>query len=63
MEVPQVAFNRRAGGHSFDFITEVCAKCGMTRAKYEDSGRPRCAGVVSSDRKKELGAIPTDSDD
>jgi hypothetical protein len=30
--------------HVFDPITEVCAKCYMTRAQWEDNRKPRCGG-------------------
>ena len=33
-----------AGDHAFDPITEVCAKCYMTRAQWEDNRKPRCGG-------------------
>jgi hypothetical protein len=29
-------------GHVFDFDTEVCAKCGMTKEHYEYNGKPPC---------------------
>ena len=33
-----------AGDHAFDPITDVCAKCYMTRAQWEDNRKPRCGG-------------------
>ena len=39
-----MAFDRRAGGHAFDFDREVCVKCGMTREHFEDNGKPQCKG-------------------
>jgi hypothetical protein len=39
-----MAFDRRAGGHAFDFDREVCVKCGMTREFYQDNGKPPCKG-------------------
>jgi ribosomal protein L37E len=39
-----MAFDRRAGGHAFDFDREVCVKCGMSREYYEDNGKPPCRG-------------------
>jgi hypothetical protein len=41
-----MAFDRRAGGHSFDFSRDVCAKCGMTRELFEDNGKPPCQGKL-----------------
>ncbi len=32
----------RSGGHAFDAITHVCAKCEMTRKQFMDAGRPSC---------------------
>jgi hypothetical protein len=29
-------------GHTFDFDTDVCTKCGMSREAYEDTGKPAC---------------------
>jgi len=40
-----MALNRTEGGHAFDFDRDVCVRCGMSREKYEDSGRPRCTAV------------------
>ena len=37
-----MAFDRKAGGHRFDFGSEVCLKCGMTRKYFQDNGEPRC---------------------
>jgi hypothetical protein len=31
-------------GHIFDFDTDKCKKCGMTREHYEDNGKPACKG-------------------
>lgn len=36
------------GGHHFDFDTDKCTKCGMTRETYEDNGRPACTGLPQS---------------
>jgi hypothetical protein len=44
-----VAFDRRAGGHAFDFDREVCVKCGMSREHYQDNGKPPCKGKPSSE--------------
>ena len=31
-------------GHLFDFDTEKCKRCGMTRTQFEDRGEPPCTG-------------------
>jgi hypothetical protein len=31
-------------GHVFDFDAEKCARCGMTRAQFDDRGEPPCIG-------------------
>ena len=38
-----MTFDPRSGGHSFEFSSDVCAICGMTRKHFEDHGRPQCA--------------------
>jgi len=53
-----MAFDRSAGAHSFD-DGERCAKCGMTRRKFDDTGE-RCTG--QSPPKRELFAIPDDDE-
>jgi hypothetical protein len=35
-------FNRRAGGHNFDFDTDVCTRCTIGRRQYLASGKPVC---------------------
>lgn len=37
-------FDRHAGGHDFDFDTEICVHCGITRTTFQDSGSPQCGG-------------------
>jgi hypothetical protein len=37
-----MTFDRTAGDHRFAFRSEVCVLCGMSRAEFEESGRPRC---------------------
>jgi len=34
----------RLRDHEFDFLLGVCLRCQMSRKRYKDSGRPRCAG-------------------
>jgi hypothetical protein len=34
---------KKERGHH-EFSNDVCAKCGMTRKQYDDSGKPRCKG-------------------
>jgi hypothetical protein len=34
--------SKSENGHTFDFDTDVCTKCGMTRSAYEDAGEPPC---------------------
>lgn len=36
--------DRQTGGHKFDFNTDVCTRCGMTRPQFEDNGSPPCRG-------------------
>lgn len=33
---------REENGHVFDFDTDKCVKCGMSRERYEDNGKPSC---------------------
>jgi hypothetical protein len=35
-------FERSAGGHNFDFDTDVCTRCGIARRRYRDDGNPLC---------------------
>jgi hypothetical protein len=35
-------FDRSAGGHNFDFDTDVCTQCGIVRRQYRDGGNPQC---------------------
>jgi len=35
-------FERSAGGHNFDFDTDVCTRCGIARRQYRDGGNPLC---------------------
>ncbi len=37
----------RTGGHAFDLVTHVCAKCEMTRKQFLDGDKPKCAGRPS----------------
>jgi hypothetical protein len=37
----------RTGGHAFDPVTHVCAKCEMTRKQFLDASKPKCAGRPS----------------
>ena len=39
-----MAFDRTVGGHRFAFGNDVCVRCGMSRAKFEDSGSPQFTG-------------------
>jgi hypothetical protein len=57
-----MAIDRRAGGHAFDFSTDVCAKCAMTRPYYEDNGHPNCAGQAPKARDEPM-YIETDMPD
>jgi hypothetical protein len=43
-----MSFDRQAGGHNFDFSTEACATCGMSREEFEDTGKPPCKGKPSA---------------
>ncbi len=53
-------FNRQAGGHAFDFSTEKCVKCGMTREHFQDNGKPPCRGSPASGESKDAGIILDD---
>jgi hypothetical protein len=55
-----MAFDRMAGGHRFDFSRGVCVRCRMSREKFEDSGRPRCTGQPLPERT--AVGIPRDDD-
>jgi len=46
-------FDRRAGGHAFDFHRGVCVKCGMTREYYQDNGEPVCSGRAEASRRRQ----------
>ena len=46
-----MAIDLQAGGQRFDFITGLCMRCKMSIKKFEDHGRPLCAGR-SPDRSK-----------
>jgi len=46
-------FDREAGGHAFDFDRDVCVKCGMSREKYQDNGKPPCKGKKQEDKPRE----------
>jgi hypothetical protein len=35
-------FDRCAGGHNFDFDTDVCTRCGIDRHQYRDGSNPEC---------------------
>jgi len=37
-----MCFDRCAGGHNFDFDTDVCTRCGIDRRRYRDGGNPEC---------------------
>lgn len=51
----------QAGGHAFDFDREVCVKCGMSRERFEDNGKPPCLGrKKDADRRSEHLLIPED---
>ena len=41
--------NRLELGHDFDFGTEVCTRCSMTRPYFEDSDKPPCMGRHPTD--------------
>jgi hypothetical protein len=55
-----MAFDRQGGGHNFDFSSEACTKCGMSREHYEDNGKPRCKGKPEPSRPKEHILVPED---
>jgi hypothetical protein len=35
-------FDRCAGGHNFDFDTDVCTRCGIDRRQYLGGGNREC---------------------
>jgi hypothetical protein len=42
----EMAFDRTAGGHRFDFSLGVCFLCGISREEFEDDGHPQCTGQL-----------------
>lgn len=60
-----MAFNRQEGGHAFDFDRGVCARCGITRERYEDSGKPKCTGkrAAAFEHKPGHGHVPIVDDE
>ncbi len=44
-----MVFDRTTGGHRFAFGNDVCVRCGISRAKFEHSGSPRCTGPASEE--------------
>jgi hypothetical protein len=44
-----VAFDRNAGGHTFDFDTRACTICGMTQEEFRDKNQPACPGKIFAD--------------
>jgi ribosomal protein L37E len=49
-----MVFDRRAGGHAFNFSSGVCAKCGMTREHFQDNDKPACKGKPSAPPDKPI---------
>jgi hypothetical protein len=45
---------RLENGHAFDFEADKCVKCGMSRERYDDNGKPACKGQkkVASDSEE-----------
>ena len=41
LSLPKMAI-REENGHLFDFDTDKCVKCQMSREHYEDNGKPAC---------------------
>ena len=35
---------QQENGQVFNFATDKCEKCGMSREAYEDNGKPPCKG-------------------
>jgi hypothetical protein len=31
-------------GQAFNFDTEICVRCGVTRTQFQDTGEPPCTG-------------------
>ena len=52
--------DRHKGGHEFDFDTDVCVKCGMTRPYFDDHGEPRCPGKKPDRSHDEPLEVPDD---
>ena len=50
-------FDRCAGGHNFDFDTDVCTRCGIDRRRYRDGGNPECVprNVQGADARQRAG--------
>ena len=57
-----MAFDRQENGHSFNFSTDVCEKCGISRPRYEDSGKPRCKGKRISGDNSVFRSVKIDED-
>lgn len=52
-------FDRCAGGHNFDFDTDVCTWCGIARRQYRDGGNPECVPRLIGSVVTSLHAPPT----
>ena len=39
-----MAFDKNIGGHAFPERGGTCVHCGMTWARFSDSGEPPCTG-------------------
>ncbi len=44
---------KQENGHAFDFDSDTCVRCGMTRRSYEDNGKPVCRGKNSDASRKQ----------
>jgi hypothetical protein len=46
-----MAFDKNIGGHAFPARGDTCLRCGMTWARFTDSGEPRCTGQKPESRE------------
>jgi hypothetical protein len=49
-----MAFDRTAGGHSFDELGGTCTKCGLSWKRYSDNGKPVCRGKPAEKPKRQF---------
>ena len=55
-----MTFDLQENGHAFNFGTGVCEQCGLSRVRYETSGKPRCKGKRISGDNSVFGSKKID---